>query len=239
MTFDCPLIQGTLLKRYKRFLADVALPDGRIVTAHSSNTGSMTGCSEPGSTVWLRDSGSPTRKYPLTWELVEAEPGILVGINTHRANGLVREAIEHGTIEALGGYSTIRSEVRYGNENSRIDLLLEANEKPNCWVEVKSVTLVENGIAYFPDAVSTRGAKHLRELAQMAARGDRAVIFFCVQRADAEALRPADHIDPLYGRMLREALKAGVEAIAYRAAVSPEEIRLSDQIPVVTQFRTG
>lgn len=233
MMFDRPLIQGTLLKRYKRFLADVALPDSRIVTAHSSNTGSMTGCSTPGSTIWLRDSGSTTRKYPLTWELVEAEPGVLVGINTHRANALVREGIENGTITELGGYTSVRSEVRYGNENSRIDLLLEANERPCCWVEVKSVTLVEDGVAYFPDAVSIRGTKHLRELAQMAARGDRAVIFFCTQRGDAHEVRPADHIDPAYGQALRDAISTGVEAIAYRAEVQPEGIELMTALPVI------
>lgn len=233
MIFDRSLIQGILIKRYKRFLADVALPDGRIVTAHSSNTGSMTGCSTPGSTVWLLDSGSATRKYPLTWELVEAEPDVLVGINTHRANALVREGIENGTIAELAGYTTIRSEVRYGNENSRIDLLLEASEKPSCWVEVKSVTLVEHGIAYFPDAVSVRGAKHLRELAQKAAQGDRAVIFFCVQRCDAQEVRPADHIDPIYGQELRDAISAGVEAMAYRADVSVEGIELTAGLPVI------
>lgn len=233
MVFEQPLIPGTLLRRYKRFLADVELSDGRIVTAHSSNTGSMTGCSTPGSAVWLRDSGSTTRKYPLTWELVEAKPGVLVGINTHRANALVREGIENGTLTELAGYTSIRSEVRYGNENSRIDLLLEVSEKPKCWVEVKSVTLVEDGIAYFPDAVSTRGAKHLRELAQMAANGDRAVIFFCIQRGDAHEVRPADHIDPVYGQALRDAIRAGVEPFAYCTVVSPEGLKLTTALPVI------
>lgn len=232
MTFDQPLIPGTLLRRYKRFLADVELADGRIVTAHSSNTGSMTGCSTPGATVWLRDSGSATRKYPLTWELVEAVPGVLVGINTHRANTLVREGIENGVVTELAGYRSIRSEVRYGIENSRIDLLLEDGPRPDCWVEVKSVTLVQDGIAYFPDAVSTRGAKHLRELAQMARLGQRAVIVFCVQREDAQAMQPADHIDPIYGQTLREALAAGVEALTYRAAVHPEGVQLTERLPV-------
>jgi len=239
MTYDTPLIPGTLLRRYKRFLADVELADGRVVTAHSANTGSMTGCSTPGARVWLRDSGNPARKYPLTWELVEAAPGVPVGINTHLANTLVREGIENGTIGELGDYRTIRTEVRYGNEHSRIDLLLEDDTRPVCWVEVKSVTLVENSIACFPDAVSARGAKHLRELAQMAAQGDRAVIFFCVQRGDADEIRPADHIDPAYGRALRDALAAGVEALGYRASVSPEGIRLVDRLPVISRGNPG
>lgn len=232
MTFDRPLLTGTLLRRYQRFLADVALANGRIVTAHSSNTGAMTGCSTPGSTVWLSESENPRRKYSLTWELVEAEPGVRVGINTLRANGLVREGIETGIVTELGGYGSIRSEVRYGCERSRIDLLLTDGQRPNCWVEVKSVTLVEKGLARFPDAVSARGTKHLRELAQMAAQGQRAVIFFCVQREDAREVRPADDIDPAYGAALRTALDAGVEALAYRATVGVNEIRLETRLPV-------
>ncbi|BBL72589.1 DNA/RNA nuclease SfsA [Methylogaea oryzae] len=233
MQFESPLVPGVLLRRYQRFLADVRLADGSTVTAHTPNTGSMKGCCEPGSRVWLRDSGSATRKYPFSWELVEAAPDVLVGINTGLANALVREAVENGVVQELQGYRRIRQEVRYGEENSRIDLLLERDDGGLCYVEVKNVTLVEGGIALFPDAVSSRGAKHLRELAAMVRQGHRAVIFYCVQRRDAGAVSPADGIDPLYGRTLREALAQGVEALAYRAEVGTEGIALREVLAVV------
>lgn len=232
MRFESPLIAGTLLKRYKRFLADIRLDDGAIVTAHTPNTGSMRGCAEPGSRVWLRDSGNPARKYPLSWELVQTAAGVMAGINTGLANHLVREGIETGVIRELAGYDRIRPEVRYG-ANSRIDLLLQGGGRPGCYVEVKNVTLVEAGTAYFPDAVTTRGAKHLRELTAMVEEGHRAVIFFCVQRGDAEEVRPADAIDPAYGQALRDALSRGVEALAYRAIPSIMEIALSRPLPVL------
>jgi len=227
-----PLIEGRLIRRYKRFLADVELEDGRIVTAHTPNTGSMAGLVRPGNRVWLRDSGNDKRKYPLSWILVEAEPGVLVGIDTGMANRLVREGIENGVIDTLQGYRNIRSEVRYGRERSRIDLLLEDGPQGRCWVEVKNVTLVENGTAMFPDAATERGRKHLRELAGIVEAGERGVICFCVQRSDAGRLRPADHIDPAYGQTLREVVATGVEAIAWRASVSLEEIRLDTALPV-------
>lgn len=232
MRFPHPLIAGTLLRRYQRFLADVRLDDGRHVTAHTPNTGSMQGCCRPGSRVWLRDTGNAARKYPLAWELVEAGPDALVGINTGLANALVREAVESKVVKELQDYGTIRQEVRYGEENSRIDLLLES-AAGRCYVEVKNVTLVENGAALFPDAVTQRGAKHLRELAAMVRQGHRAAIFFCVQRADAAELRPADRIDPVYGRTLREVMAAGVEALAYKADVKLDGISLQTPLPVV------
>ena len=227
-----PLLEGRLIRRYKRFLADVELADGRIVTAHTPNTGSMTGLTRPGSHVWLRDSGNPKRKYPLSWILVEARPGVIVGIDTGMANLLVREAIEAGTIDTLQGYDNIRSEVRYGRERSRIDLLLEDGPKHRCWIEVKNVTLVEGDTACFPDAATERGRKHLRELAHIVKSGERGVIFFCVQRGDAERLGPADHIDPAYGETLRQVVGQGVEAMAWRASVTPREIRLDTALPV-------
>lgn len=232
MRFFRPLIAGTLLRRYQRFLADVRLDDGGIVTDHTPNTGSMLGCCLPGCRVWLRETGNSTRKYPLVWELVEAEPGVLVGINTGVANALVREAIENGVIGELQGYGVIRREVRYGEEGSRIDLLLE-NGVDRCYVEVKSVTLVEEGAALFPDAVSRRGTKHLRELATMVRQRYRAIIFFCVQRADALELRPADRIDPVYGQTLRQVVAAGVEALAYQARVDLDGVTLQAPLPVV------
>jgi sugar fermentation stimulation protein A len=228
MQFAQPLIEGRLLKRYKRFLADIELPGGGIVTAHTANTGAMSGCCEPGSRVWLSRSDNPKRKYPLTWEIIEVAPEVLCGINTMLSNKLVREAIESGFIAELDGYQIVRSEVRYGNENSRIDLLLESDasqNRPPCYVEVKNVTLADGETGLFPDAVTARGTKHLRELMFMVEQGARAVIFYCVQRNDCSEVRPADAIDALYGKTLREALASGVEALAYSFQVSPEEIR--------------
>ncbi len=235
MKFTPPLIEGVLLRRYKRFLADVQLPDGSVITAHTPNTGSMLGCCTPGSRVWLRDSGSATRKYRHTWELVEVECGVAVGINTAIVNGLVAEAIDNGVIGELAGYGGLRQEVRYGQENSRIDLLLEEGaDGRDCYVEIKNVTARDGeGFAMFPDAVSARGTKHLRELAAMVAAGHRAVIFFCVQRGDTHTVRPADEIDVVYGQTLRAVLASGVEALAYAATVTPEGIALSRPLPVV------
>lgn len=236
MRFNEPLIEGRLLRRYKRFLADVELTNGEIITAHTANTGAMIGCNEPGSRVWLSRSDNPKRKYAHTWELVEVAPGVSCGINTMQSNKLVREAVETGKIDELLGYRNIRSEVNYGEENSRIDLLLEphsACEKPPCYVEVKNVTLVHEGVAFFPDAVSKRGSKHLRELMGVAESGGRAVILFCVQRNDCREVRPAEHIDRVYAETLKKAISAGVEALAYRFDVSPEEILIDKKLPVV------
>ena len=235
MQFAPPLIEGRLLKRYKRFLADVELSDGNVITAHTANTGAMTGCCEPGSRVWLSRSDNPKRKYPLTWEIIEVAPGVSCGINTMLSNKLVREAIESGFVTELSGYQSVRSEVRYGNENSRIDLLLESDppeNNPPCYVEVKNVTLVNNGVGLFPDAVTARGTKHLRELMFMVEQGARAVIFYCVQRKDCGEVRPAETIDELYGQTLRQALAAGVEALAYGFQVSPTEITPIQRLPV-------
>lgn len=224
-----PLLHGTLIRRYQRFLADVQLDDGSLVTAHTPNTGSMRGCALPGSPVLLSRSGTAGRKYPLSWELVYAD-GCWVGINTMLPNRLAREGIENGVIRELAGYGQIRGEVPYG-EGSRIDLLL-SGAQGLCYLEVKNVTLVENGSALFPDAVTARGRKHLRELMEMVRLGHRAVNLFVVQRGDGERVSPADAIDPAYGAQLREAAGAGVEILAYRAEVTPTEIRLSHRLPV-------
>jgi sugar fermentation stimulation protein A len=243
MKFPQALVSGRLLRRYKRFLADVALDNGEVIIAHTANTGAMTGCAEPGSRVWLSRSDNPRRKYPYTWELVQTPGGVLCGINTLRSNALVQEAIAAGRIAELGGYDSIRREVPYGAEGSRIDLLLESQTGlAPCYVEVKNVTLVENegvgkegvedGTAYFPDAVSARGSKHLRELMAMVQAGYRAVIFFCVQRQDCQRVCPADHIDARYGETLRQALGSGVEALAYQAEVSESGIVLRRALPV-------
>lgn len=229
MNLSSQLIAGTLIRRYKRFLADVALKDGTVITAHTPNSGSMLGCAVPGSPVLLSTSRSLTRKYPHTWELVQVN-GNWIGINTGYPPKLVAEGIENGTIAELQGYRVIRPEVACGN--SRIDLLLEG-ENPPCWVEVKNVTLVEERVALFPDAVTTRGQKHLAELRHRVGKGERGVIFYVVQREDAEAVAPADRIDPEYGRLLREVVSQGVEPLAYRATVSPTEIRLEKRLPVL------
>lgn len=231
MRFPAPLLEGRLLRRYQRFLADVDTAAG-IVTAHCPNTGAMQGCAEPGMRVWLSPATNPARKLAWTWELVEALPGVVVGMHTGRSNALVREAIEAGRVPELAGYPTIRPEVKYG-EGSRIDLLLAAPGRPDCYVEVKNVTAAVAGrVGYFPDAVTTRGTKHLREMSAMVASGQRAVLVFCVQRGDVDCVRPADHIDPVYGRTLREALAAGVEVIALGATVWPAGIELDRRLAV-------
>lgn len=227
------LTEGRLVRRYQRFLADVTLADGSRVTAHCPNTGSMLGCMAPGSRVWLSAAANPARKLAWTWEMVEARPGVRVGLHTGRSNALVREAIEAGWVDALAGYSGIRGEVPYG-EGSRIDLLLTAPDRPPCYVEVKNVTAAaEGGVALFPDAVTVRGARHLDEMAAQVAAGRRAVLVFCVQREDVTEVRPADAIDPHYGRRLRAALAAGVEVLALGARVGLAEIRLEGVLPVV------
>lgn len=229
-----PLQPATLIRRYKRFLGDVTLPTGEEITVHTPNTGAMTGCAEPGSTVYLRDVANPKRKYRYSWEVTENLQGVMVGVHTGITNGLVREAIEGGVVSELQGYSSIRQEVRYGEEGSRIDLLLSGHaDGRDCYVEIKNVTTCdEQGYGYFPDAVSSRATKHLRELMGVVAQGGRGVIFFCVQRGDVEAVRPADEIDPLYGETLRLAIEAGVEAIACRANVTPSQIVLEQMVPV-------
>ncbi len=230
MLLPSPLFPATFIRRYKRFLADFELEDGEIVTTHCPNSGSMKGCAAPGNPALLSRSDKPGRKLQYTWELVKAD-GRWIGINTGLPNHLVREAIENGCITELQGYQTIRPEVRYG-QNSRIDLLL-GNGDQRCYVEVKNVTLVEGNVALFPDAATTRGQKHLRELMEVVKQGQRAVNFFVVQRADGESVAPADTIDPEYGRLLRLAESAGVEILAYQAQVTPQGIAITRKLPVL------
>jgi sugar fermentation stimulation protein A len=235
MKFDPPLQPATLIRRYKRFLADVVLSNGEQITVHTPNTGAMTGCAEPGSPVFLRDTDNPKRKYHYSWEMTENRQGVMVGVHTGITNQLVREAIEGGVVAELQGYRSIRQEVKYGEEGSRIDLLLEGHaDKSDCYVEIKNVTTCdENGFGFFPDAVSSRATKHLRELMVVVANGGRGVIFFCVQRGDVQRVRPADEVDKLYGETLRQALAAGVEALACRALVRPDAVILETPIPVI------
>jgi sugar fermentation stimulation protein A len=228
MKLPQPLIEGRLVRRYKRFLADVELNDGTLVTAHTANTGSMQQCAEPGQAVLLSKSDNPKRKLAWSWELVKVN-NYWVDINTHRANRAVEEALRNNVIPGLQGYK-IRPEFPFAD--SRIDFMLEsATEK--VLLEVKNVTLCcEPGVACFPDAVTTRGQKHLRDLMIAVKDGWRAVIFFLVQRGEAETFTPADEIDVEYGRLLREAVGSGVEAMAYRTIISLEENRIEEQITI-------
>lgn len=231
MKFQNPLIEGRLVKRYKRFFADVELPGGEIVTAHCANTGAMTGIKEPGLRVWLSKSDNPKRKLKYSWELVEADE-TLIGALPARANELAEEAVADGRIAPLAGYESLRREVKYG-ENSRIDLLLESEGKPPCWVEVKNVHWMRGpGIAEFPDGVTSRGAKHLGELSQKARDGERAVQLFVVQRIDCQILRPARDIDPVYADALKSAADAGVEILAYGCALTPASIDIAHAMKV-------
>jgi sugar fermentation stimulation protein A len=237
MQFQSPLIEGLLLRRYQRFLADVDLGQGGIVTAHCPNPGTLLGLNTPGARVWLSESAAPSRRLKHTLELIEAnDPAgpTLVGVNTGRPNRLVENAIRAGVIAELAGYQSLRREVRYGL-NSRIDLLLTGGGRPDCYVEVKNVHLSRQaGLAEFPDCVTARGTKHLRELSAVAAAGQRAVLVFCVQRADAAAFAPAADIDPAYAAALPDALEAGVECLVYRCHISTAEIRITDRLPLAT-----
>jgi sugar fermentation stimulation protein A len=236
MRFDPALQPGRLLRRYKRFLADIEMADGHRLTIHCPNTGSMLNCSEPGSRVWYSTSSNPNRKYRHTWEMVECGGEHLVGINTGRANALVEEALVEGTIIELDAYRRFRREVAFGDERSRIDFLLgqeEESGRPLCYLEVKNLTLnLGDGLGVFPDAVTARGQKHLRELISMKSRGHRAVLLFCVQHAGVDRVAPADRIDPEYGVLLRKAAALGVEVMAYRTTLGPEEFRLLQRLPV-------
>lgn len=229
-----PLWTGVLERRYKRFLADVVLDSGERVTCHCPNTGSMMGCRDPGSRVWLSHSTRSGRKYAFTWELVELPGPVIVGIHTGRANGLVREALEAGRIPPLAGYGSIEPEVRLPEHGTRIDFRLTGAGELPCYVEVKNVTAaVAEGVAQFPDAVSQRGTRHLEQLLRLVEGGNRAALVFCVQRDDAREVRPADTIDPAYGRALRQAQAAGVEVYALGARVTPGVIELERPVPVV------
>ncbi len=236
MKFRPCLKEGVLVRRYKRFLADIETVEGKSLTIHCPNTGSMLNCQNPGSRVWYSTSENTKRKYPHSWELVETLTGDLVGINTARANGLVEEALVNKTVTELQSYARIQKEVRFGNERSRIDLLLSGGEDsqlPDCYLEVKNVSLsLGDGQGVFPDAVTTRGQKHLRELISVRQEGHRAVLLFCVQHTGVSRVSVADHIDPEYGRLLRQAAAEGVELLAYRAAISPGEILIKHSVAV-------
>jgi sugar fermentation stimulation protein A len=236
MRFPAPLVPATLVKRYKRFLADVVLPSGETVTAHCANPGSMTGLNVPGARVWLSRSDNPKRKLVHSWELIEVDLGNgaeLVGINTGHPNVLAAEAVAAGKIPELAGYASVRREVRYG-KNSRVDFLLENPARPPCYVEIKNVHLMRKpSLAEFPDAVTKRGAKHLAELSDMVTGGARAVMLFLIQIGSARSFALARDIDPGYGRALDNARKAGVEAIAYRCGITRDGIEVTEPVPII------
>ncbi len=236
MEFPDPLQRGSLLKRYKRFLADVRLDSGEVVTAHCANTGTMLGLTDPGSEVWLSPARNPARKLRYTWELIrDASNGeaSLVGINTAHPNALVEEAVRADRIPELTGYPALRREVRYG-KNSRIDLLLEAPGRPKCYVEVKNVHLRRKpGLAEFPDSVTARGTKHLKELGDAVEAGNRAVMFYLVQRQDCGHFALAADIDPVYAAALTEAKARGVETICYACELTPQAIEVMKPLKFV------
>ncbi len=228
--FEAPLLPGRLVKRYKRFFADVVLADGREVTVHCPNTGSMLHCAEPGSRVWVSLQNRPGRKLPGTWELVETDEGALACVHSARANKVVAASLKAGLIEPLASYAMQRAEVCLERGKSRFDFLL--SEPGECVVEVKSVTLGMGAEGAFPDAVSLRGQKHLLELMDIADSGRRACLLFCVMHSGIEQVRPADEIDPAYGRVLRQAMAKGVEVIAWSVWPTPLGLEVRGQLPV-------
>lgn len=231
MKFHAPLVRGTLVQRYKRFMADVVLDTGETITAHCANSGAMAGLKAPGSVVWLSPAANPDRKLKYSWELIEADGG-LVGINTAHPNHIVAEAIRAGAIEMLAGYGSLRQEVKYG-KNSRIDILLEHPDRPPCYVEVKNVHLRRDGtLAEFPDAVTERGAKHLVELGDMVEAGHRAVMLYLVQRMDCDRFAIAADVDPAYDAGLKVARGRGVEALCYACRLTTEEITVDRALPL-------
>lgn len=227
MIFKPELEKATLKKRYKRFLADVIHPTLGEITVHCPNTGSMKNCWQPGWDVWLQKSDNPKRKYPYTWVLAKNDHGDFIGINTHFANQLVYEAVQENKIVEITNIAKIEKEIKYGKENSRIDFLVTHKDSSKTYIEVKSVTLKEDdGKGYFPDAVTTRGQKHIRELIDCVKQGDKAVLFFMVQHTGIKSVEVAKHIDPDYAKLLVLAIKEGVQVVAYNAAINPQEIKV-------------
>jgi len=229
MNFEQELLPGILIKRYKRFLADIELTDKKMLTVHCPNSGSMLGCSEPGSPVMLSRSDNPGRKYPHTLEMVQVG-SVWVGVNTSLTNKLVREALEKKAVEELGRVDSIVQEVKT-SAHTRLDFLLE-QEGARIYMEVKNCSLAENRVAMFPDAVTARGTKHLHELAALKQQGHKAAVFFCVQRSDADCFMPARHIDPVYAEALVKVAAEGVMVLAYQADISPREIKIARKLPV-------
>jgi len=229
MRFQTPLVPATLIRRYKRFLADIRLADGREVTAHCANPGSMLGLAGPGMKIWVEPNDDPKKKLKYGWRLVDHENGHFTGVDTSQPNRALRIAFEARAIPELAQYDVIRPEQKYG-KNSRIDFLMQGDGLRDAYVEVKSVTLSrQRGVAEFPDSVTARGARHLAELANMVRAGHRAVLFYLVQRTDCETVTLARDIDPTYAAAFDAALKAGVEVIAYDTRISPHGIEIGQR----------
>ncbi|MDQ7050982.1 MAG: DNA/RNA nuclease SfsA [Enterobacterales bacterium] len=234
MNFDPPLVEAKLIKRYKRFLADVIHPQLGEITVHCPNTGSMKNCWQKGWPVWLQKSDNPKRKYPYTWVLTQDDQGDRLCINTHLANPLVATAVETNKIAEIGVGLTLNREVKYGQENSRIDLLTTDNQGKKNFIEVKSVTLKESdGLGYFPDAQTLRGQKHIRELIQCKADGHDATLFFMVMHTGINQLKMAQHIDPVYADLIQQAVLNGVKILAYKASINSDNIALDHRIEIL------
>ena len=235
MRFQTELVPATLIRRYKRFLADCTLADGREVVAHCANPGSMMGLAEPGMRIWLEPNDDPKKKLKFGWRLVAHGSGHFTGVDTSVPNRALRAAFEAGAVPGFDGYTTVRPEQKYG-ENSRIDFLLQGDGLPDAYVEVKSVTLSRTpGLAEFPDSVTARGAKHLGELARMAQAGHRAVMLYLVQRTDCDRFALAADIDPAYAAAYAHASGAGVETLCLGTHISPKGVTVAAPIPVDTQ----
>jgi sugar fermentation stimulation protein A len=228
MFFDSPLLRGRLIKRYKRFLADIELEDGKIITAHCPNSGAMQGLTTGGTPVWVSISSNPSRKLPYTWQMAEVD-GVFVGMNTSNPNHLVEEAIRNGTLSELQGYQKLQREVSYG-KNSRIDILLSNSDEPFTYVEVKNVHLKRGKIAAFPSSVTARGAKHMGELSEMVRKGHKAYVVYVIQRNDCEGFEIAKDIDPNYGEETLKAIKNGVQPLVYACEVTPNAITITHSI---------
>ncbi|MDF2177810.1 DNA/RNA nuclease SfsA [Aliiglaciecola sp. CAU 1673] len=229
MQFSPPLQSGTLIKRYKRFLADIQLDTGEVITAHCANTGAMTGCAEPGFRAFVSYHPDPGRKLAYSWQLAKDNQGHWIGINTHLANKLVEEALATNKITALSGYERVRREVKPKDSNHRLDFMLSGQQQ-DCYVEVKSVTLLHDGQGYFPDTVTLRGQQHLQELMRLKRLGYRVVLLFCVQHSGIHSVKAASHLDPHYAATLSEALAVGVEVMAWGCSINPEKIELNQQL---------
>jgi sugar fermentation stimulation protein A len=232
MQFTPPLKKATLIRRYKRFLADVILEDGTETTIHVANTGAMTGCAQPGDIVWYSVSANVKRKYPLSWELTQTQANHFICVNTIRANQLAEEAINNTMLNELKAYKSLKREIKYGDENSRIDILLSQsdNNQADVYIEVKSVTLLKDQQGFFPDAVTTRGQKHLRELMAIAKEGKRAVLLFAVLHTGITSVTVAKDIDPTYAKLLIAAINSGVEVLAYKATIDQFGIKLQNKL---------
>jgi len=233
MQFTSPLLRGTLLKRYKRFFADILLDSGEQITAHCPNTGAMTGCAEPGFTAWVSPSDNPKRKLKFTWELAVTPKGDWISVNTHRANKLVQSALEAHTLPGITDCTEVKREVSPPDFHSRFDFCVTRSDNTPLYIEVKSVTLAEGNDGFFPDAVTSRGTKHAEELAMLARQGVATALLFCVQHSGIQNVRLAEHIDPKYAQAVRQAAADGVRVFAVGCQISQEKININQSLPVI------